>query len=117
MDYLPEDLDVPLVAAGPEDPRVHASPELGAEISQVIVKRMAAFVAKLLEFDQDPVQHGPTHTTMRNALRAMARVYEDGSRGNPRMVAEYQQAADLFYRGEFGGVPGVLSRVWGNAGT
>ena len=102
MANLPEDLDVRLVAAGPEDPRVHASQELGEKVCRIIVDRMCAFVDRLLEFDADPVQHGPTHTQMGIALRAMARAHEDRSKGNCRRTSEYQEAADLFYKGEFG---------------
>ena len=101
MENLPEDLDVKLVAAGPEDPRVHASPELGQRVTEMIVGRMSGFVNLLLEFDQDPVQHGPTHSMMRNALRAMAEAFEDKSRGVVRASQEYQQAAEAFYGGEF----------------
>ncbi len=113
MENLPDDLDVRLVAAGPEDPRVHASPELGEQTCAAIVERMVAFVDTLLQYDEDPVQHGPTHTMMRNALRAMGNVYADRSKGNPRGVAGYQDAAAKFYAGDFGAVPGLLAKAWG----
>jgi creatinine amidohydrolase len=112
MENLPADLEVSLVAAGPEDPRVHASPELGEEVCGLVVERMVAFADRLLAFDADPVQHGPTHTMMRNALRAMARAHEDRTKGNPRAIPEYQEAAALFYGGQFGAVAGALARVW-----
>ena len=108
MENLPDDLDEPLVAAGPEDPRVHASPELGAEVCRVIVERMVAFVDTLLGFDADPVKHGPTHTIMRNALRSMGRIYEDRSAGNPRADEQFHEAAALFYAGEFARAEGIL---------
>lgn len=76
MENLPKDLNVRLVAAGPEDPRVHASPELGAKVCNAIIDRMTVFVDRLLAFDKDPTQHGPTHTMMNLALRTTARVLE-----------------------------------------
>ena len=107
MENLPQDPDVRLVAAGPEDPRIHASPELGERVCGVIVDRMVAFVDKLFELDSDPVQHGPTHTQMCTALRAMAEAFERG--GNPRRSEEYQDAAGLFYAGEFGRAAAALA--------
>ncbi len=112
MDNLPKDLSVPLVAAGPEDPRVHASPELGQKVCDAIVERMVAFVDKLLEFDRDPVQHGPTHTHLRNALRAMARVYESRPQPPCRRTEEYHEAATLFYVGEFARAASILTATW-----
>jgi len=109
MDNLPDDLDERLIAAGPEDPRVHASPELGERVCAAIVERVVAFVDKLLEFDQDPVQYGPTHSQMGTALRAMADAHRDTATGNCRRTEEYQNAAALFYAGEFGRARAALS--------
>ena len=111
MENLPKDPAVPLIAAGPEDPRVHASQELGGKVCAAIVDRLAAFVDKLLAFDKDPVQHGPTHTTLRTALRNMARVCELRP-GDPRRTQEYQEAARLFYAGEFAKANGILVKTW-----
>ena len=91
-----------LLPVGPEDPRVHASPELGERTCKAIVERMVAFVDKLSEFDADPVHHGPTHTQMGQALRAMAAAYEDTSGPPCRRDETFHQAAALFYAGEFG---------------
>lgn len=111
MENLPEDLAVPLVAAGPEDPRIHASQELGAETCAAIVDRLVAFVDRLLEFDADPVTHGPTHTHMCCALRGMARAHEGRGRGACRRTDEYREACALFYVGEFARANAVLSRI------
>lgn len=112
MDNLPKDLNVPLIAAGPLDPRVHASQEVGKRVCDAITERMAAFVDKLLLFDRDPVQHGPTHSLMRTALRNMARIYEPKGRPSPRTVKAYQEAAALFYACEFGKANGILVKNW-----
>ncbi|MBN1461898.1 MAG: creatininase family protein, partial [Armatimonadetes bacterium] len=92
MDNLPKDPNVRLIAAGPEDPRVHASQELGAKVCNAIADRMVVFVDKLLEFDKDPITHGPSHSQMRSASRHMARIYEERSKGNPRLIKEFQEA-------------------------
>ncbi|MEW6355539.1 MAG: creatininase family protein [Planctomycetota bacterium] len=111
MDYLPKDLGVKLIAAGPEDPRVHASPELGEKVCNAIRDRMVEFADRLLEFDADPITHGPTQSALRTALRTTARVL-DLRKGNPRTTAEYQEAARLFYAGEFGQANGILMKHW-----
>ncbi len=111
MDYLPEDPDTPLVAAGPEDPRVHASPELGERVSAIIVERMVAFVRTLLEMDADPVRHGPTKSQMRSAMRAMALAFERG-RTSPRREERYQRACEHFYGGEFSQALGLVLQTW-----
>jgi creatinine amidohydrolase len=101
MENLPEDLNIPLIAAGPLDPRVHASKELGEQLCTTFIERLTTFVAMLLNFDKDPMRHGPTHTQMRNALRAMAAFYAAHPTENPRSLSAYQQAAELFYAGKF----------------
>ena len=112
MDNLPEDLSERLIAAGPEDPRVHASPELGAQVVERVVERMNAFVEMLLGFDADPVTHGPTKTMMRNATRAMAVAH---GRGEPpaRRSEDYHRAAAQFYAGDFGPAYQTLVEAWG----
>jgi len=110
MDNLPKDPTVRLVAAGPEDPRTTASPELGEKVCRVIVDRMVAFVDKLLEFDKDPVKHGPTHTLMEMALRSMSKVLETG--GQVRREPKYHEALAAFYACDFGKAHGLLAQNW-----
>jgi len=112
MDHLPDDPDAKLIAAGPEDPRVHASAELGETVSGAIVERMAEFVGMLLEMDSDPVQHGPTKTQMRVATRAMALAHERGDM-SPRRDERYQAACADFYAGEFGLATGLVTSAYG----
>ncbi len=112
MDHLPDDPDARLIAAGPEDPRIHASAELGATVSAAITERLAAFTQMLLAMDADPVQHGPTKTLMRTATRAMALPYErEGA--VPRRDEAYQRACELFYSGEFGQATSVIVEGYG----
>jgi creatinine amidohydrolase len=112
MDNLPKDLNTRLIAAGPEDPRVHASQELGETVSTAIIDRMVEFVGKLLAFDKDPVTHGPTQSNMRSALRNMARVFESPEGGAARRMKEYEEACALFYNGEFGQANAILLKHW-----
>ncbi len=111
MENLPEDLNVRLIAAGPEDPRVHASPELGEQVVATVVERMNGFVDMLLEFDRDPVTHGPTKTTLVSAMRAMAVAHW---RGEPvvRRTEEYWQACEHFYAGEFQQAQQLIRQAW-----
>jgi len=115
MDNLPKDLNVRLVAAGPEDPRTTASPELGEKVCRAIVDRMVAFVDKLLEFDKDPVKHGPTHTMMEMALRSMSKVLETG--GQVRREPKYHEALAAFYACDFGKAHGLLAQNWDSQRT
>ena len=112
MENLPDDLSVPLIAAGPEDPRVHASQDLGAATCTTIVERLVAFVDRLLEFDRDPVTHGPTHSQMSSALQSMARAHEGHGRGTCRRTDEFREACSLFYAGEFAKANAVLRQAW-----
>ena len=112
MENLPKDLSVALIAAGPEDPRRHASPALGETVCAAIIDRMATFVSRLIEFDRDPVSHGPTHTMMRTALRNMARVFEPRGMPAPRRTPQYQEAAALFYACEFGKANAIIVKHW-----
>ena len=112
MGNLPKDPDAKLIAAGPEDPRVHASQELGEKVCTAIVERMAAFSDKLLAFDKDPVTHGPTHSNLRSALRNMARIHMDPNSGAARRMGEYQEACRLFYDGEFAQANAILLKHW-----
>jgi hypothetical protein len=112
MENLPADLKTPLVAAGPEDPRVHASSELGETICRAIVDRAAEFVEKLLAFDKDPVKHGPTHTMMEMALRSTARALEAGAKANLRNDPRYHDAMAKFYACEFGKAHAILTQHW-----
>jgi len=115
MENLPKDPNVRLIAAGPEDPRVHASQELGEKVCRTIVDKMAVFVGKLLELDKDPVQHGPTHTMMVMAQRTMARVIETAPKANVRTNAKYQEAVNTFYACDFGRANAILTQNWPTA--
>ena len=46
---LPKDLSIPLEGVGGEDPRVHASRELGERVAHVIAEEMAEVGRRLLE--------------------------------------------------------------------
>ncbi len=108
MDNLPKDPNVRLIAAGPEDPRSHASRELGEKVCVAIADRAAAFVDKLLELDKDPVQSGPTHTLMNMALRNMARAIESNMASNVRVNPKYHEALAAFYACDFGRANALL---------
>lgn len=111
MDYLPTDPEVRLIAAGPEDPRVHASPKLGETICAAIVERPAGFVGMLLEFDRDPVTHGPTKTIMVQAMRAMAAIHARADRVI-RTDEHWRAACAHFYAGQFGPALHELTTGW-----
>jgi hypothetical protein len=111
MEKLPEDLNERLIAAGPGDPRTESSPELGAEVCELISQRLADFSGLLLELDGDPIRHGPTHSHMRSALRAMADAFVDRMSA-PRRTPEYVQAAEHFYAGEFSQAENAIRRMW-----
>ena len=112
MDNLPKELDVPLVAAGPEDPRVHASQDLGEKTCKTIISRAVEFADRLLEFDSDPVKHGPTHTVMETAIRNEARAIDVSSRGGLHRDEKYHKAAAAFFACDFGKANNILTRNW-----
>ena len=112
MDNLPKDLNVPLVAAGPEDPRVHASQELGEKTCRAIADRCVEFVDKLTEFDKDPVKYGPTHSHMEGALRNMARAIEASGKGSLHRDERYHEAAAAFYACDFGKASNIVTEAW-----
>jgi len=99
MGRLSRDMKEPLEGVGGEDPRIHASRELGEQVVAAMVERLAELAKRLVGIT--PLERSKHLEVLSRQVRILGRMSELARERRPLFTEEYYRFLDHFWRGRY----------------
>jgi len=100
MSRLSENVDEPLEGVGGEDPRVHASKQLGEEVVNHIVKRLSEVALRLLN-GTSHLDRSRLIRSLNTQVRILEKIKNREDRWEALRTGEYERFVDYLWRGKY----------------
>jgi len=100
LSWLGENLQQPPEGVGGEDPRVHASRQLGEEVVNYMVERLSELALRLLN-DTKPLDRSRLIRALSIQVRILEKIMEREDRWQFIRTGEYERFVDDLWRGRY----------------